>query len=389
VLSPLLSNIYLHKLDQFVETVLIPEHSRGKAKAVNPAYQKVNSARQQARKRGDRATARDLLRQLYGMPSKDPQDPGYRRLWYSRYADDHLLGFIGPKVEAEQIKKRLIVFLRDDLKLELSAEKTLITHARTQAARYLGYEITVQHSNSKRARVRRGARPGKRRSTNGKIKLSVPADVIRNQCSRYLWRGKPERRRAIQNLDAYDIVKIFGAEYRGIVQYYLHAHDVSRLNRLHWVAETSMLKTLAAKYDSRVSAMAARYGTKVMTPHGLRKCFEAEVKREGRRSLIARFGGIPLVRQKHAILTDREPVRLVIYPRKELVTRLLKGRCELCQRKESVQTHQIRVLSDLKRGPDQPAWVMTMARKQRKTLVVCQQCHDHIHNGRHATSLTA
>jgi hypothetical protein len=339
--------------------------------------------------RGDRAAARDLLRQLHSQPSRDPQDPGYRRLRYSRYADDHLLGFIGPKAEAEQIKKRLATFLRDELTLELSPEKTLITHARTRAARYLGYEITVQHCDSKRTKHQRGPRPGTRRSANGRIKLSVPADVIRNQCSRYLRHGKPERRTPVQNLDDYDIVKIFGAEYRGIVQYYLHAHDVSRLNSLQWVAQTSMLKTLAAKHDSTVSKMAARHGATITTQQGPRKCYEARVTREGKQPLVARFGGIPLTRQKHAILTDREPARYIIYPRKELVKRLLNGRCELCQRTNPVQTHQIRKLADLKLGPDQPAWITTMAKKRRKTLVVCQHCHDHIHNGQHATHLTA
>ena len=69
------------------------------------------------------------------MPSGDPRDPGYRRLHYARYADDTLLGFTGPRAEAEEIKARLAAFLRDELKLELSQDKTLITHARTQAAR--------------------------------------------------------------------------------------------------------------------------------------------------------------------------------------------------------------------------------------------------------------
>ena len=100
-----------------------------------------------ARARGDRDQARDLRRQLRRLPSRDPHDPGYRRLRYTRYADDHLLGFIGPKAEAEDIKDQLARFLRDDLALELNPDKTLITHARTRAARFLGYEITVQHCN--------------------------------------------------------------------------------------------------------------------------------------------------------------------------------------------------------------------------------------------------
>ena len=93
---------------------------------------------------------------MRSLPSADPNDPGYRRLRYMRYADDHLLGFTGPKAEAEEIKQRLAQFLRDDLKLELSQDKTLITHARTGAARFLGYEITVQHND--RARLTHGQR---------------------------------------------------------------------------------------------------------------------------------------------------------------------------------------------------------------------------------------
>jgi group II intron reverse transcriptase/maturase len=120
VASPILSNIYLDRLDRLVETVLIPEYTRGKLRKHNPEYQKVQYAIAQARKRGDRAGARELRKRLRSLPTGDPHDPGYRRLRYARYADDHLLGFIGPKAEAEQIKARLAQFLREDLKLELS-----------------------------------------------------------------------------------------------------------------------------------------------------------------------------------------------------------------------------------------------------------------------------
>ena len=120
-------------------------------------------------------------------------DPGFRRLRYCRYADDHILGFIGPKAEAEAIKDQLAAFMRDELALELSAEKTLITHARTRAARFLGYEITVQHSDSKTT--------SGRRSVNGTIALRVPLDVIKAKCAPYRRRGKPWHRSGLVNLD--------------------------------------------------------------------------------------------------------------------------------------------------------------------------------------------
>ena len=115
--SPILSNIYLHKLDNYVETVLIPQYTKGKRRKVHPAYSKVQRQLASARRRGSRDKARRLRQELRRLPSKDPCDPDYRRLRYSRYADDHLLGFIGPKAEAEKIKEQLAAFLLDELKL--------------------------------------------------------------------------------------------------------------------------------------------------------------------------------------------------------------------------------------------------------------------------------
>ena len=223
-------------------------------------------------------------------------DPGYRRLKYIRYADDHILGFTGPKAEAEEIKARLARFLRETLGLELNQQKTLITHARSQRARFLGYDIIVQHSGTK---ISNGLR-----SANGKIALQVPPDVIRAQCARYRRHGKPWHRSRLQNLDDYDIIRAYGAEYRGVVNYYLLAKDAWRLRTLRWNAETSMLKTLAAKHQSTVSKMAARHKAKTETGDGPRTCFEARRKRRGKPDLVARFGGIILRQDRRAVITD-------------------------------------------------------------------------------------
>jgi group II intron reverse transcriptase/maturase len=387
VVSPILSNIYLHRLDQFVETVLIPEFTRGRLRARNPVYRKVEHAIAAARRRGDRAQARKLYRQLHRLPSQDPSDPGYRRLRYCRYADDTLLGFAGPKAEAEEIKRRLGEFLHDELKLELSEAKTLITHARTQRARFLGYEIRTAGSDHV-TRRRTATDRRNRRSVNGTVALHVPKAVIKAKSALYLRRGKPSRRTPLLNEDDYVIVAKYGAEYRGLVQYYLLAGDVERLHRLRWVMETSMLKTLASKHHSSVSKMAAKHKAKIATPHGPRTCFEASIARESRQPLVARFGGIPLIRQKTATIVDRQPVR-PIYPHKELINRLLKGRCELCQRTGTVQVHQIRKLADLAgTGPAQSAWQKAMVNKRRKTLVVCDDCHGHIHTAPKTPTLT-
>jgi group II intron reverse transcriptase/maturase len=371
VVSPILSNIYLHKLDAYVETVLIPQYTRGEHRRGNPEYRRRTHQMTLARRRGDRETVRALRRETRQLPSVDPQDPGYRRLRYPRYADDHILGFTGPKAEAEAIKDQLATFLRDELALELNPDKTLITHARTRAARYLGYEIIVQHSNIK---ITNG-----RRTANGTIALRVPLDVIKAKRAPYRQHGKPWHRPALQNLDDYDIIQTYGAEYRGIVGYYMLAIDVWRFNELEWYAKTSMLKTLAAKHQSRVSKMAAKYTAKIETPHGLRTCYEARIQRGSKPDLVARFGGIPLVRNMDAVLPDRVPDRPPT-PRKELIRRLLTRRCELCGDPGTVVVHQVRKLTSLGvPGPGQPAWAKKMAQMRRKTLVVCASCHDLIH----------
>jgi group II intron reverse transcriptase/maturase len=371
VVSPILSNIYLHRLDEFVEQELIPHYTRGARRKTNPEYKRIYRQLESARQRGDRAAARELQKQVRTLPTADPMDPGYRRLKYMRYADDHILGFTGPKSEAEQIKARLAEFLRETLGLELNQQKTLITHARSQPARFLGYHVKVQHCDAKITKGQRGI--------NGKIALRVPPDVIRTQCARYREHGKPWHRPRLQNLDDYDIVGIYGAEYRGVVNYYLLAQDVWKLRTLEWNAMTSMLKTLAAKHRSSVSKMAVRHKTKIETRDGLRTCLEARLHREGKPDLTARFGGIILKKDRRAVIRDPAPV-LADYPRKELIRRLRKRECELCETGATVAVHQVTGLKALgKPGPGQPAWAALMAKKRRKTLIVCAACHEHIH----------
>ena len=141
-----------------------------------------------------------------------------------------------------------------------------------------------------------------------------------------------------------------------------------------------MLKTLAAKHQSSVAKMAAKHRAKIETPFGPRRCFEARVERPGKQPLVARFGGISLVRNKRAVLVDRNPSHQVTYPRKELVRRLLARRCELCGNPGQVAIHQVRNLASLEQHIGQPAWAALMAKKRRKTLVVCHSCHDSIHD---------
>src|SRR6266700_161628 len=179
IIGPILSNIYLSKLDAFVEKTLILAYTRGERRRANPLYSHLNNTIRRKRKQGKVEEVRRLEQQRRTLSSVDPYDPNYRRLRYCRYADDTLFGFIGPKEEAEEIKSQVDEFLREPLKLELSKTKTLITHARTEKAKFLGYEISTFQRNDARERTYY-----KRRVLNGKVELSLPKSVINEQSRR-------------------------------------------------------------------------------------------------------------------------------------------------------------------------------------------------------------
>jgi len=379
VASPVLSNIYLDRLDQWIELRLLPEYNLGRRRRPNPDYKTVEYAIARAKRHGDRAELRRLTLRRRQLPSQDPADPDYRRLRYVRYADDWLLGFAGPRHEAEEIKSKIAAFLREELRLELSPSKTLITHAASQAARFLGYEIKAQHSDTKITR--------NRRAVNGAIGLFVPRDRIRQWCALYMDKGKPAQRGALLHDDDFTIIAKYQSEYAGRVQYYLLAQDVFRLGRLHWVMETSLLKTLAGKHRSTVGKMAKKHKAVIDTPAGPRKCLQLVIERDrGRKPLVARFGGIPLRRVRTAALTDQRPV-MASAKRNELIHRLLAGRCELCEDTEGLEVHHVRKLADLNKPGRRakPPWMELMAKRRRKTLVICRRCHEDIHAGRATT----
>jgi hypothetical protein len=261
VISPVLSNIYLDRLDQFVEKVLLPAHNHGDRRKPHPPYMALLDAARRLEDKKDHKQAKLLRQQAQQMPSRDPHDPDFRRLWYVRYADDFLLSFSGPREEAKEIKDKLGTFLQDNLKLELSREKTLITHARTEAARFLGYEVVTLDADDKHDH--RG-----QRCINGIPGLKVPVGVIKAKCLQYMQRGKPIQLAArLQDTD-FSTISQYQAEYRGLVQYYLLAFNVHRLWRLHWVMETSLVKTLADKFRTPVSQIYQKYRRTMPTANG-------------------------------------------------------------------------------------------------------------------------
>jgi group II intron reverse transcriptase/maturase len=380
IISPLLSNIFLDRMDKYVETELLPQYNKGERRKRSKEYAAVQMRMLTRKKNGKVTEYKELRRQLQSMPSYDMTDPDFQRLRYVRYADDFLLGFIGSKEEAQQIKDQLKRYLAERLKLELSEEKTLITHVKTERARFLGYEITRFHDDT------RHDKDG-RRSINGDISLQIPRDAVQARCQLYMKNGEAHQRTELIKDDEYTIVSTYQDQYRGYVQYYNLAHNIHDLSRLRWIMLTSLLKTLSTKkggkHKESVTQVAKRLKSTVDTPDGRLRCFEVKVEREGKRPLVARFGGIALKRRPKGIIED-VPTTITVRPRTvELVQRVLAGECELCGSTDRTQVHHIRKLADLKKEgrKEKPLWIKTMAARRRKTLVVCHECHWNIHRG--------
>ncbi|ASG19080.1 reverse transcriptase/maturase family protein [Salmonella enterica] len=380
VCSPLLSNICLDKLDRFVEDVLLPKYNQGERRRNYPPYKALLNASSHAGDKGEYQRAKMLRLQAQHMPSRAPEDPDFRRLWYVRYADDFLLGFSGPRHEAEEIKWAIRQFLHETLKLEMSTEKTLITHIRTEAARFLGYEVVTLDAMTKQDH--RG-----QSCINSAVRLKIPVEVIRQQCQKYMRNGKPPHRPERLYNDNYSIVAQYQAEYRGFVQYYLMGFNAHRLWNVHRVMRKSLLGTLANKHRTTVSRIVRSLRTEVTVGDKTIKALQiVRHKGQGKRPLVATFGGLSLAWQKDTVISDN-PKQVFNGVRSELISRLLAQTCECCETNDGpFEVYHIRKLSDLSQWgrKEKPRWLRIMDSRHRKTLVVCRECHQNIHRTRPA-----
>ena len=376
ILGPLLSNIYLDRLDQYVEQTLLPQYNQKAKRRRNREYTRLEGTIRRRKKHGHLNEAARLKAILQTLPSNDPYDPDYRRLHYVRYADDFLLGFTGPRAEAEAITATLRTYLAETLHLELSAAKTKITHGRTDAAAFLGYHVVVYQDDTKRDDTGR-------RSINAGIGFRVPPTVLQRQRCRYMRNGKPRARmECISNSD-FSIVAQYQQEFRGLVNYYRHAYNLSKdLHTVEWMMEQSLVHTLARKFRVSCRRIYHRYTTRITEGKTTTKVLQVTIPREGKPPLVAQWGGISLKWDHRAILDDTPSY--VWNTRTELAERLLAQTCELCGGRTNIEVHHIRALKTLHpRGRKaRPRWMEVMAARRRKSLVVCTACHDDIHAGR-------
>lgn len=368
VVSPILANIFLHELDEYVIDSLKPGFDKGKRRRPNPEYQRLSARISAAKRNGDGAKVTALRKERKPVTAGDPYDPDYRRLVYIRYADDFMVGIIGSKADCRKVKELVRAKLAE-LGLELSDEKTKITNAASGRARFLGYDI-FKFQDRRHVHL------------NGSIQLSVPKEKMRQLAKRYMRNGKPHQRDGLVNGEIAEIVMIYDLELRGYYNHYKLAWDVGKqLAELRFIMWQSLTRTLARKLRSKTKRINQRF--KGIGPKSGNRCIVVALETEKGPKLVT-FGDFSLKVDRIARHdTNRDFFRPYL-PVRELTLRLKHNECELCGRAtEVLEVHHIRRLKDIRlkvKEGKAKRWQATMVGRNRKTLVVCIPCHNQIHS---------
>ena len=390
VASPILANIYLHELDEFMSD-LRAEFNRGNRRAPNREYKLISGAIERLMRRidaykaaGNTLAVDEAMRELaelnqrrQGLSSSDPWDAEYRRLVYARYADDFLIGIIGTRDEAKSIMQRVAQFLGETLHLEIAEDKSGVVHA-SDGVRFLGYDIYT-YSGHRNVRTVRSGRHITARSVSERMQLHIPAEKLRSFCQ-----GKgygvydahhSAHRAGLIYLSEAEIVQTYNAEMRGIANYYCLATNASRdLSKLYHLWKTSLFKTMAAKRQSTVAkvAQSMRRGQSYVL-----------VARGNPKDHVFPIYSLQNIRDDPITYSNVDlPPKTwhFTHSHSELIQRLDARQCEHCGTTESqFEVHHIRKLADVEKGNE--LWKKVMSRRRRKTLVLCVSCHQKLHAG--------
>ena len=387
IVSPILANIYLDKLDKYVKEYIRHfdmgtkrrpgKESNDLANERKRTVRKLKKIKDGTEKAALVARLKAIEQERAAFPSGDEMDGSYRRLKYIRYADDFILGVIGSKEDALRIKEDIKSFLSESLALELSEEKTLITHT-GKSAKFLGYEITVTRNNHQRRDVQ-----GRLRRTYGKrVRLNVSMATLRDKLLEYgameiklrngkeIW--KPKCRSGLIFNDDLEILDRYNRETVGFCNYYLIANNCVVLHNFRYIMEYSMYKTFAGKYRSTVRKINKKYRCN--------KLFTVKYEQKG--VIKSRtFYKTSFKRRTTAFngSCDIEPYSIADVSRTNLTDRLKAEKCELCGATGKLIMHHVRNLKDLK---GKESWKRLMSARKRKTIALCPSCHRLRHLGK-------
>lgn len=278
VLSPLLSNIVLHELDEFMERVKT-KYKLGEKRRPNPAYVKLNSKRRYLKNIIDR---KKILRDMRNLLSSDPNDPNFKRLKYIRYADDFVVLVIGTYTDAEMIRTEIKNFLKK-YGLELNVDKTVITNIQKKGFKFLGADCNrarmVQNHVIKlkdRVTVRATTRLRVNIDLRKVYKKLVTSGVAKfDNLNQIVPRGTAMN--ALINLSHYEIIAFYNSKMRGLYNFYSFAGNRKRLNLVFWILKSSCALTLAKKYKIKTQGgIFKKFGTLLTCPDTDVKIFKPD-----------------------------------------------------------------------------------------------------------------
>jgi group II intron reverse transcriptase/maturase len=376
IISPILSNIYLHELDEYVKQ-LQAEYEKGKERKHNPEYRTLQDRRLRLAREGKTGTKeyKALTKAMRELPSGDPQDKGFVRLKYVRYADDWIVGIIGPQALAEEIKEKIGQFLKSKLHLTLSQEKTRITNARSEEAEFLGYRIRLGRSDKEQKVTKSTNGSGRvfaRRATGFQVVLKAPIDKVIKRLAQKGFcdnRGNPTCRKGWANLDEDQIIGLFSSVNRGLQQYYRPADNWGEMRRIQYILKYSLLKTLALKRKTSITKV-IRNG-RVFTV----------VKRKAGEKVISLYENSDWKTNRDAF-TKSKDVDLVKMSAQLRTRSKLGFDCCICGEENGVEMHHVRHIRKMSERKVK-GFMRIMAILNRKQIPVCEQCHRKIHSGKY------
>lgn len=381
LISPILANVYLHELDEFVGK-LRENYEKGTRKRDNPAWVRLIREKNRLVEKGatDTKAFNTLMKQLRTTPSKLVNDPTYGRLKYLRYADDWLIGLCGSQTTAEEIKEQVKTFLQDHLKLTLSEEKTRITNARTEEALFLGTVLTIGNGGEAKI-VQQKTSKGKtiqRRSTGWAPIMKVPMDKLlkrlkeRGFCT---GTGEPIAKGLWTVLDADQIIQLYSSVNRGLQNYYRFVDNWKQCSRIQYILKFSLAKTLAQKYKISVPQVFKRFGKELSI---LIKGRGGKPDRQ-----VSFYQNQDWTKNKLAFQMGDQNNRDVVRTLVQLRTRSKLGMpCCICGAwYKQIEMHHVRHLRKLSNKRVATGFNRLLRAMNRKQVPVCSDCHRKIHRG--------
>lgn len=363
IIGPILTNIYLTEFDYYMDSYK-NNFDRGQYRKQSKEYY---------RSMYKTGNAREAIRK--GIRARDMMDSSFRRLQYIRYADDMLLGVIGSKADCVKIRDDIGIYLRDNLKLSLNIEKTIISNT-GKGSMFLGFHIRIPKDMKLVTVTRFDRKVTTRNSTRPIITIPLERVLERLHSKGYLVKDhlgiyKASRNTSLYQFDLNSIILNYNLLYIGLENYYCIAMNKGLLNKINWLLMDSLALTLANKYKLRSRSAVYKTYPYIFKPNITKAGVSTYIKYDFQRVL-----------KKSA-----KPIKIIgletifsrfVTPRTSKDNILNTSICSICGSNQDLHVHHVRHIKDIKHNPIYSRVASIVNRKQ---IMLCSLCHVIVHNG--------